>query len=63
MKIITHAWREFIAGIIADLGKTFVGIGLASYFFERFPFSFRLILSAVGPVALIWSIFIRPKEK
>jgi len=36
--------REFIAKITADLGKTIFAVGLASYFFEKFPSSLKITL-------------------
>ena len=63
MITITKTRREFIARIVADLGKTVVGIGLASYLFERFSFLLRVVLSILGPALLAGSVFIEPKEK
>jgi len=60
---ITEKRREFIAKIVADIGKTVIGISLASYFFERFQWPLRGRLTTLGPVFLVWSIFIEPKEK
>lgn len=41
---ISKVRREFIAKIIADLGKTLFAIGSASYFFEKFPFCTKIAL-------------------
>ena len=55
--------REFIAKIIADLGKAMFTIGLASYFFERFSSVLKIILWFVCIFLLILSIFIHPAIK
>jgi hypothetical protein len=60
---ISDKRREFIAKIVADIGKTVLGIGLASYFFERFQWPLRVVLTMLGPGLLLWSIFIEPKER
>ena len=63
MKIITHARGQFIAKIMADVGKTIVGISFAGYFFERFSLLLRWVFSILGPALLVGSIFIEPREK
>lgn len=63
MRMIDRARREFIAKIIADLGKTIFAIGLASYFFERFPLALKGALWLVCVVLLISGVFIQPREK
>ena len=60
--IITKIRREFIAKIVADLGKTIFAIGLASYFFEKFPSLLKLALWIICIILLIGSIFIQPKD-
>lgn len=55
--------REFIAKVIADLGKAIFTIGLASYFFEKFPSVLRIALWLICLTFLIGSIFIYPEEK
>ena len=62
MRIIDEARREFIAKIVADLGKTLFGIGLASYFFEKFPLPLRVLLSAMWPLLLVSSVLIQPRK-
>ena len=39
MRLIRKNRREFIAKMIADLGKAILTVGLASAFFEKFPIS------------------------
>ena len=63
MPIIDEARREFIAKIVADLGKTLFGIGLASYFFEKFPLVLRVALGIACLISLIGSIFIQPRTQ
>ena len=38
------------------------GLGLASYFFERFPTAFRIALGIFGAVCLLVSVLIHPEE-
>jgi hypothetical protein len=61
--ITTEKRREFIARIVADMGKTILGIDLASYFFERFQWPLRVVLTMAGPTLLVWSVLIEPREK
>ena len=60
--IIDDARREFIAKIVADLGKTIFAVGLASYFFEKFPIPVRVSLSILSALFLVLSIFIHPPK-
>jgi hypothetical protein len=55
--------REFIAKIIADLGKAIFTIGLASYFFERFSSTLKIILWLACIILFTVSIFIHPTKK
>jgi len=55
--------REFIAKVIADMGKTIFAVGLASFFFEKFSFSLKVILWFICLTFLIGSIFIYPEKK
>jgi len=48
--------REFIAKIIADLGKAILTVGFASYFFERLPVTLRIAFVALGVLLLICSV-------
>ena len=57
------ARREFIAKITADLGKTIFAVGLASYFFEKFPSSLKIVLWSICVIFLMASIFIYPNKK
>ena len=63
MPIIDEARREFVARVVADLGKTLFGIGLASYFFEQFPLALRLTLGMACLIALLGSVFIQPRKR
>jgi len=55
--------RNFLAKIMADVGKTIFAVGLASFFFEKFPFSLKVILWSICAISLTASIFICPQEK
>lgn len=63
MAIIDEARRELIARIVADLGKTLFGIGLASYFFEKFPLALRVALGIACVVSLVGCVFIQPRKQ
>ncbi|MBI3020671.1 MAG: hypothetical protein HYY90_06880 [Candidatus Omnitrophica bacterium] len=63
MPIIDAARREFIAKILADLGKTIFAVGLASYFFEKFPFVLKAALWIVCVIVLISSVLIHPRKE
>ena len=63
MRIIDDARREFIARIIADLGKTIFAIGLASSFFEQFRLEWKAALWLSCVIALISSVLIQPRKK
>ncbi|MBI5150690.1 MAG: hypothetical protein HZA28_07980 [Candidatus Omnitrophica bacterium] len=60
--IIDDARREFIAKIVADLGKTIFAVGLASYFFEKFPVPVKIALGLLGPLLIVISVFIHPRK-
>jgi len=60
--IIDDARREFIAKSVSDIGKTIFAIGLASYFFERFPVPIRVTLSILSILFLVISVFIHPRK-
>jgi len=49
---------EFIAKIIADLGKAILTVGFASYFFEKLPLLLRISLIIFGIILIIVSIVI-----
>lgn len=63
MAIFDDRRREFIAKMIADLGKAIFAVTLASYFFERFHLWLRLGLPAIGMGFLILSVFVYPPER
>jgi len=63
MAFIDETRREFIAKIVADLGKTIFGIGLASYLFEKFPLALKVALWAVCLILLLSSIVIHPRKR
>ena len=60
--IINEHRREFIAKLISDLGKTIFAVGLASYFFEKFPISVKIGLWLVFATSIFVSIFIYPNQ-
>ena len=63
MRIISKTRRQFIAKIVADLGKAIFAIGLARYFFEKFSLSVRVLLGIACVILLLGSIFIQPREE
>lgn len=60
--IIDDSRREFIAKIVADLGKTIFAVGLASYFFEKFPVAIRVILGILWSFLILISVLIHPHK-
>lgn len=62
MRILDEARREFIAKIVADLGKTIFAVGLASYFFEKFPSVLKGVLWFACLIALFSSVVLHPKK-
>jgi hypothetical protein len=48
--------KEFIARIVADLGKAVLTVGLASNFFEKFSYQFRIGIPIGGLFLLTWGI-------
>jgi hypothetical protein len=61
--IFNYVRKEFIAKLVADLGKTIFAVGLASYFFEKFPLGVKIGLIISCMVLLVGSVFIQPKQK
>jgi len=51
---------EFIAKTITELGKAIFVVGLASAFFEKFPFGWRVTISAVSVLLIVVGIVIYP---
>ena len=60
--IINERRKEFIAKLVSDLGKTIFAVGLASYFFEKFPINVKIGLWLVFATLTLGSIFIYPSE-
>ena len=54
---------EFIAKTITDLGKAIFVVGLASYFFEKFPFLSRIAIPIISVIFIVIGILIFPEEK
>ena len=54
---------EFIAKTITDLGKAVVAVGLASYFFEKFPLMWRITVGVLSILLIVTGIAIYPEEK
>ena len=50
--------REFIAKIIADLGKAILTVGFASYFFEKLPIMLRIGFVIMGVIFLVTSVIL-----
>lgn len=63
MPILDDRRREFLAKIVADLGKAIIAVAFASYFFERLPMIFRWSLPLSAPGLLAVSIGIHPAER
>ena len=61
--IIETSRREYIARQIGDLGKAILTVGLASYFFEKFPLTVRISLTLISFAFLIIGVFIQPRKK
>lgn len=61
--IFNDVQKEFIAKLVADIGKTIFAVGLASYIFEKFPMYVRIGLFVACIVLLVWSVFIHPKHR
>jgi hypothetical protein len=55
--------RKFLAKVVADIGKTIFAVGLASYFFEKFPFSLKATLWSICAISLTASILIYPQRE
>ncbi|MBI4352540.1 MAG: hypothetical protein HY593_01310 [Candidatus Omnitrophica bacterium] len=47
MNLISERKIEFISKTITDLGKAMFAVGVASYFFERFPFAWRIVMGGL----------------
>lgn len=60
MRIIHREKMKFIAKNVTDLGKGIFVVGLAGYFFEKFPFSLRIALGILSIVLIITGIIIFP---
>ncbi len=55
--------REAISKFLLDLDKAIFAVGLASYFFERFPQWMRIALACLFWVFMIAGILVQPEEK
>jgi len=51
---------EFIAKTVTDVGKGVVLVGLASTFFEKFPFGWRIAISVASVVLIVVGIVVYP---
>ncbi len=60
--IINERRKEFIAKLLSDLGKTIFAVGLASYFFEKFPVYVKIGLWLIFATLTLASIFIYPNQ-
>jgi Na+/phosphate symporter len=54
--------KEFIARIIADLGKAVLTVGFASYFFEKLPTWLRISFVILGVGLLVLSVIIYARK-
>ena len=62
MKILQERKIEFIAKTTTDLGKAIFVVGLASYFFEKFPFIWRMLISIISILFIFVGIVIYPER-
>ncbi len=62
MKMLQDTKIEFIAKTITDLGKAIFVVGLASYFFEKFPFVWRITISILSIIFIFAGIFFYPER-
>ncbi len=60
--LIDVSRREFIAKLICDLGKTLFAVGIASYFFEKFPFGIKIGLTVACLISLVGSVYVQPSK-
>ncbi len=64
MTELTHKDKiEFIAKTITDLGKAIFVVGLASYFFEKFPFGWRIAITILSILFIFAGIVIYPAKR
>ncbi len=63
MSIIDDSRREFIAKAVLNIGTAIFTVGLASYFFEKFPIALRIGLGITSVVFIVGSFFIHPRGK
>lgn len=62
MNIIDKSRREFIAKAVLNIGTAIFTVGLASYFFERFPTGLRYGLGVTSAIFIVGSFFIHPRN-
>ena len=62
MKAMPKQRIEFIAKTFTDLGKALFVLGVASTFFEKFPFVWRIVLTAFSVVLILVGILLIPIE-
>jgi len=55
--------NEFIARNLADLGKAVIGVGFASYFFEKLPLYLRIAFVLFGVICLGVAVYIHLNRK
>ena len=53
---------KFISGTITDLGKAIFVLGFASYFFEKFPVVWRIVISCSSILFIFMGILIYPER-
>ena len=62
-QLIGRRRREAISRFLLDLDKAIFAVGLASYFFERFPQWMRIALMCLFWVFMIVGILLQPEGK
>ena len=63
MPILDERRQEFLAKIVADIGKAIIAVALASYFFERYPLIFRWLLPVFAVMMLAVGVVIHPPAR
>lgn len=62
MAILDERRQEFVAKMIADLGKAIMTVAVASYFFERYPLIMRWLLPGFAIMMMVGSVVMHPPQ-
>ena len=55
--------KKFIAKTVTDIGKAIFVVGFASYFYERFPIGWRIIISIINVMLIFSGIIMYPEKR